>query len=240
MVIWSVVADGGLDVGVGDEVPARLLRPGPHAHGISDQQPSHLRELHRDLDLDGSGIPDADEFMLTYEEVNTSMWGGYERQDPKRSSGSCVSEHPAPLRREDDRLATELSRQYLQRCPLRTALMPGALELLDALTGRAHLHIITNGFEEVQQVKLEGVGHRDRFRVVLSSEACGTSEAGCTHLREGDATAEPINSSSVMMSGDSIGSDMVGARSAGLDRAHLASAGMQDLRPPAGWLNSPS
>lgn len=188
-----------------------------------------LHELHRDLDLDGSGIPDADEFILTYEEVNTSMWGGYE-------SGRIPKEVLRVLRFrntllhfgvKDDRLATELSRQYLQRCPLRTALMPGALELLDALTGRAHLHIITNGFEEVQRVKLKASGIQDRFRVVLSSERAGHRKPDVRIFEKAMRTAGADRSSSVMI-GDSIGSDMVGARSAGLDHAHLASAGMQD------------
>ena len=56
---------------------------------------------------------------------------------------------------QDDYLAKKLGDQYIQQCPLKTNMFPFTHEVLSYLREKYHLHIITNGFEEVQHVKLE-------------------------------------------------------------------------------------
>lgn len=48
--------------------------------------------------------------------------------------------------------------------------LPGAAELLDSLKGRARLGIITNGFTELQQVRLQKTGFAEHFDLLVISE----------------------------------------------------------------------
>ena len=115
-----------------------------------------LRELFHEHDFPGKGIADVHEFIDAYEEINAELWRSY-------SAGSMDKEVLRVLRFrnallqsgvKDDKLARAVGDAYIERCPRKQALMPGALEVLDRLRERFVLHIITNGFQETQHTKL--------------------------------------------------------------------------------------
>lgn len=179
-----------------------------------------LREL-----IDAHGLADRGvepgRFVAVYEEVNAALWA-------EHGAGRMPKEVLRVLRfREalrrcgvlDNRLPEALSRDYLAHCPRKPGLMPGARELLDAIAGRYRLHIITNGFEEVQRVKLACSGIGARFEVVLSSERAGAAKPDPrifhAALRQAGAGADES-----LVIGDSMEADMAGARAAGIDQAH--------------------
>jgi putative hydrolase of the HAD superfamily len=128
---------------------------------------------------------------------------------------------------EDGRLARTLEDQYLERCPKRGVLMPGALRLLEDLYPHYHLHIITNGFTEVQMQKLDTTGIRRFFKVVLTSEMAGVAKPAAGIFRHALRAAGAQVRASLMI-GDNARSDMAGARDAGLDQAHLSPQGTAD------------
>jgi putative hydrolase of the HAD superfamily len=181
-----------------------------------------LIELHGEMDLAGRGITDTDLFVSTYEEINEQLWG-------RLGKGGMKKEVLRVLRfrntlgafgLRDDHLARELGHRYLERCPRRTLLVPGAQPLVESLANSHRLHIITNGFHEVQQVKLRECGLRPHFNVVLTSEqaGCRKPDPVIFHKALGLAGARVENS---LMVGDSAAADMAGARAAGMDHAHL-------------------
>ena len=55
----------------------------------------------------------------------------------------------------EDELIHLLSEEYIDVLPFHNHLFEGAIELLEYLHPKYGLHIITNGFEEVQNLKLE-------------------------------------------------------------------------------------
>jgi len=180
-----------------------------------------LRELLSAHGLLARGVPDAEAFIAVFEEINHRLWA-------EHGAGRMPKEVMRVLRFRsalqhfgviDGRLPGRLSEEYLAQCPLKPALMPGAMELLDAVAGNYRLHIITNGFEEVQHVKLQHSGIADRFDVVLTSERAGAAkpspEIFALALRKAGASAEQS-----LMIGDNTEADMLGARNAGWDHAH--------------------
>lgn len=182
-----------------------------------------LAELYSDLELEAAGVPSAAELIACYEEVNEMLWARYEAGHlPKdvlrvlrfRNTLMHFGVHAKGL-------ANTMGHEYLERCPRKSALMPGTSELLQELHGRMRMHIITNGFQEVQAIKLtaSGIGHY--FDVVLTSEAAGASKPDprifARALR--DAKASPEQS---IMVGDNALADMAGARQAGWDHVHFA------------------
>ncbi|HRH37579.1 MAG TPA: YjjG family noncanonical pyrimidine nucleotidase [Flavobacteriales bacterium] len=188
-----------------------------------------LRELFETERLMEAGVSSAEEFIDTYEEINHALWA-------KHSAGVIPKEVLRALRfREalgrfgvkDNRLAQRLEHEYLARCPLRSLLMPGALEVLTSLHGRYRMHIITNGFDEVQGIKLNSAGITHFFDVVLTSERAGAAKPSPvifqSALHRTNATAETS-----LMIGDNIDADMHGARQAGWDHVHYAAACERD------------
>lgn len=189
-----------------------------------------LAELVHAHALIGRGVPDADGFIGAFEAVNAELW-------KQHGAGRMPKEVLRVLRFRsalqrfaiaDGRLAAALSSEYLERCPRKAALMPGAREVVEALGEHYALHIITNGFEEVQRVKLESCGFTGHFGVMLSSERAGAAKPDerifAEALRRTGATAERS-----LMIGDSAEADMQGARRAGWDHAHYTAESEPDL-----------
>lgn len=182
-----------------------------------------LRELHLDHRLEEAGVADVDEFIDVYEEINHAMWAQY-------TVGHIPKEVLRVLRFrntlarfgvKENGLANELGRDYLERCPRKPQLMPGACELLKGLHGRFKLHIITNGFDEVQDLKLKGSAIAHFFDLVLTSEKAGFTKPDprvfAEALRRTGALVEHS-----MMIGDNKEADMAGARAAGWVHVHYA------------------
>ncbi len=184
-----------------------------------------LRELHSLERLDEHGIPDPEEFIAAYEEVNQGLWGRYE-------AGHLSKEVLRVLRFrnslllfgvKDSKLATRLGHEYLERCPTRSLLMPGTLQLLQDLGTHYQMHIITNGFEEVQAVKIKSSGIVHFFTEVISSEKAGAKKPDprifAHAMKRSGARPEEC-----LMIGDNMHADMLGARLAGWDHVHFAAA----------------
>ncbi len=180
-----------------------------------------LRELFIDHGLAKEGVADVEGFIETYEEINHAMWAQY-------SVGRIPKEVLRVLRFRDtlarfgvkeNGLAADLGRGYLERCPLKGMLMPGARELLVELQGRFKLHIITNGFDEVQSVKLASSGIADHFDLVLTSEKAGAPKPDPRIFNEALKRTSATVATSLMI-GDNVDADMAGARNAGWDHVH--------------------
>lgn len=117
--------------------------------------------------------------------------------------------------RVSDRRIKLFSQLYIERLSYHTHLMPGARDILDYLAPRYSLHIITNGFEEVQHRKLTNSGISDYFSVVVSSETAGVKKP---HPDIFNAALERANvpAENSLMIGDSLEADIQGALKAGL------------------------
>ena len=91
------------------------------------------------------------------------------------------------------------------------------MELLDYLKPKYHLHLITNGFQEVQDTKLSLSGMKPFFETLTVSEEVGVKKPNpeIFHyaLSKAHATAEES-----LMIGDEMAVDIDGARAAGIDQ----------------------
>lgn len=117
---------------------------------------------------------------------------------------------------QDEPLVRRLSDAYVQISPLQTALFPAAIETLEALKQMGYqLHIITNGFQEVQFIKLENCGLRAFFDVIVCSEFVGKNkpEPAIFNYAMNQANAKPVNA---IMIGDDYHVDIAGALRTGM------------------------
>ncbi len=170
-----------------------------------------------------------EEFVAVYEQINGALWeqlddGAIPKEVLRAMRFKRTLEH---FKVHDAALARWLEVNYLERCPQRSRLMPGAMALLEDLHAHYHLHIITNGFTEIQATKLRSAGIRRFFRVVLTSEMAGISKPHVRIFRHAMRTAGAQAKESLMI-GDNARADIVGSRAAGMDQVHFRPEGPVD------------
>ncbi len=159
-----------------------------------------------------------DDFISIYKKHNKKFWKryrqGYISSDElrwKRFWHSMID-----IGVTDVELAQNVSSQYLELLPQQKKLCPGAYELLDELKNQDYrLHIVTNGFGEVQKAKLRSTGIYDYFTTITTSEE---TKAAKPHPRFFSMALEKANSSleNSVVIGDSLEADIKGALDYGI------------------------
>lgn len=98
----------------------------------------------------------------------------------------------------------------------------GAIRLLNKLKGNVKLGIITNGFTELQYARLDRLGIRDHFNLLVVSEEVGVAKPHPGIFDHAFANmGELVHRENVLMVGDNIESDILGGINAGLDTCWL-------------------
>lgn len=113
-------------------------------------------------------------------------------------------------------LAHRFSKDYLSIAPTKPHLCPFAKELLDYLKDKYQLHIITNGFPDVQSIKMASAQLESYFDVVVTSGSTGYKKPSPQIFEYALEKANAQISESIMI-GDSLEADIAGARNVSLD-----------------------
>lgn len=193
-----------------------------------------LEQLHMDMNLPEKGIHDFDLFHKNYLAHNERLWAQYRtghiKQDELRLKRMWLSLLDFNI--DDQELALQMNELFLQLLPNRTLLFPDTIEVLQYLESKDyHLHLITNGFEEIQHNKLKHSGLAPFFHVVVTSE-CSNSlkpqrEIFDYALRKTGAAVEES-----LMIGDALDVDVAGAFNVGMDAVHVNyNRTVQDIKP---------
>ena len=169
--------------------------------------------------LHSLGIPSAQEFHDIYEPHNLELWKRYRENKITKEELNRVR-FGFPLEQYgviDDNLAKKLSEDYVYYSPRTVRLVEGAIEILDYLKPKYHLHLITNGFKEVQDVKLIKSGFKPYFDTLTVSEEIGIKKPDprifIYAMQKAGAKAEES-----IMIGDEMDVDIDGARAAHIDQ----------------------
>ena len=106
---------------------------------------------------------------------------------------------------------------YLFKSPRKPHVIEGAHETLSYLKSKYALHILTNGFSEVQFVKVENSGLAPFFETIITSEMAGFQkpkpEIFYYILEKTGAEKEET-----LMIGDDLEADILGAKNVGIDQ----------------------
>jgi len=112
---------------------------------------------------------------------------------------------------------SQFNKEYLYECPQKPNLIEGTVELLDALSSEYELHIITNGFIDVQATKMEMSGLSPYFSHVITSEGASAKKPQ-RKIFDFAMKQTGANIASSIMIGDNLSTDIKGARDYGLDQ----------------------
>lgn len=178
-----------------------------------------FHELFQYFELKQKGIDDFDHFFEEYHIINHALWEAYKKQEVTREHLNFHRFHDTLCLfgvNEPD-LATRMGDHYLKISPYKTALYPGTIDLLLKLQDQYNMHIITNGFEDVQFIKMEQSKLDGYFQTIITSEEAGVKkpDQGIFDyaLRKAGASAKES-----LMIGDDVEADILGAANAGIDQ----------------------
>ncbi|KAB1155216.1 noncanonical pyrimidine nucleotidase, YjjG family [Tenacibaculum aiptasiae] len=128
-----------------------------------------------------------------------------------------------------DDLINKISEDYIKYLPNNNYLFEGTIEILDYLIEKYELHIITNGFEEVQNVKLKKSGIDKYFNKVITSECIGVKKPDPKIFEYALKQANALADNSMMI-GDSYEADVLGAMNVGMSTIHFVNENDIDNR----------
>ena len=177
-----------------------------------------LSEIFSEFSLGDKGVESVDFFIEVYEKYNLKMWSDY--RNGKMSKETLRTERfrqsLSHVGVKDKKLSLNIGDYYVENSPIKTALFPGTLDVLNELGQRYEMHIITNGFEEIQDVKLTNSGLIDFFNQIITSEKAGTKKPHPAIFMYSLKMADAKASESLMI-GDNQLVDVEGAQKMGMD-----------------------
>jgi putative hydrolase of the HAD superfamily len=180
-----------------------------------------LKKLHGEYNLVSRGIPDFDEFYKAYCIHNDKLWerfrNGYIKRDELRWKRIWLT--LIDFKIGDTALAHEMSTAYLEILPTQTILLPYARELLAHCKDRYVLHLITNGFETTQWLKLQYSGISSYFSEVITSEKSNSLKPH-KEIFDYALKATGAEADNSIMIGDALDIDILGAHNAGWDQVY--------------------
>ena len=192
-----------------------------------------IAELFETFRLADAGIASADEFSRHFIAINRQLWADY---DKNLVTHDHIRAHRFPmvfraLGIDESAIKHDLNAEYLRLLPRKPHLLASAREVLEHLKDRYTMHIITNGFADIQAVKMDSAEIAHYFTLVVTSENANAKKPDPLvfeyALRAAGATAGES-----LMIGDNYEADIQGAKRVGMDTVFYNTAGTSVNDPP--------
>ena len=119
-----------------------------------------------------------------------------------------------------DELIDTLAIQYIELMPNFNHLFEGAIDILNYLKDKYQLHIITNGFQEVQDKKMKSSKIQHYFDQVITSESVGVKKPNPLIFEHALSVSKATKENSIMI-GDSLEADIEGAINFGMEAIYF-------------------
>lgn len=189
-----------------------------------------MLQLFEDHEIEKKCQTNFDNFITVYEEINHDLWHKYSLQLTTKEELRYLRFHKAFLHFEhnDLDLAHHWANEYLTISPYKTHLIEGAVEVLEYLKGKYELHIITNGFKEVQHIKLNACNLYPYFKNIIISEEHGFNKPD-VKIFELAQNLSNSNHQECVMVGDNFDTDIIGALNAQWKAIYLAKANKETI-----------
>ena len=181
-----------------------------------------LLELCVAHNLSAKGIEDYEAFIKNYKVHNEALWDLYrvDKISQKDLRRERFERALADYKVVDAELATKIGEDYISICPKKNKLFPHTIEVLDYLSKKYTLHIITNGFHEVQHIKLQHAGLTPYFDKIITSEQVGVKKPNPKIFNYALQKANTSAEESIMI-GDDLEVDVLGAEQMGIQGVYF-------------------
>jgi len=171
------------------------------------------------------------QYLQIYQVFNRQVWKGYEHGEISTTE----------LRLKRFRLLfekigvsldpQEFSQHYLENLAQASDLLPGVLEVMNALSGHYHTALVTNGLKDVQRPRLEHSAIRPFIEKIFISEELGVAKPSDGFFKAVFREISFPAKADVLIIGDSLATDMQGGISYGIDTCWFNPAGKISTLP---------
>ncbi len=165
-------------------------------------------------------------FSNDYWKRNTEVWALYSKGLMDKST--LIKErfrYPFQCKGVDvtDEFLLELNDWFLERTSTKSKLIEGAIDLLKYLNSKYEVHMLSNGFEQVQYAKMRNSGVEQYFKEVILSDHIGVNKPDKAIFDYAIEKTGAIVSESIMI-GDNMDTDILGAKNFGMDQLYFNSS----------------
>ncbi|HEY0741140.1 MAG TPA: YjjG family noncanonical pyrimidine nucleotidase [Chryseosolibacter sp.] len=181
-----------------------------------------LQELFDSYELQTNGVIDCKSFQQQFKKVNTELWELYDRglitnEVIRKERFKQILAH---FNIQNEELCEKLSVDYLYACPKKSALIPFAMETLTYLADHYPMTIVTNGFEEIQHLKLTAGNITRYFDHIITSQKAGAKKPS-RQIFDYAMKVNNVRPHEVVMIGDNLITDIGGALNASIDTIYF-------------------
>lgn len=172
--------------------------------------------------------PDEEKYLL-YSRINDSLWKAFERGEIPKDAirKSRYTKLFEKLHIEADGIAVELD--YERFLGEGHELVENAEEVLAFLAERYPLYVVTNGFASVQKNRLKLSGIERFMKQIFISEEIGYQKPQKEFFDVCFSRIDPpVAPGEVLLIGDSLSSDILGAKNAGIASCWFNPAGAEN------------
>jgi len=156
---------------------------------------------------------DLNSFLRVYTPINQKYWKLYREEKVSKPAlrYKRLKETFDLLNYNiSDDLINYLAIVYIDNLPNYNMLFEGTIEVLNYLSPKYEMHIITNGFEEIQTKKLKNSGIKQYFDKIITSESVGVKKPNPKIFDYALQSANAKAEHSIMI-GDNYEADVQGA-----------------------------
>jgi putative hydrolase of the HAD superfamily len=186
-----------------------------------------FKDLYNIYNIDKILHADFLSFYNSYKKHNSLLWEKYRKAEIKKEYLSLhrfiftLNDYGC----NDNILALKMSEDYLRLSPQKSLLFPHTHEVLDFLKNKYCLHIITNGFVEVQYTKIKNSGLAKYFSTTIISEEVGFQKPN-KQIFEFSLQKVSAKAEESIMIGDDLKVDILGAKQVGIDQIFFNYSGI--------------
>ena len=165
------------------------------------------------------------DFLEVYIPLNHSFWKLYREEKISKEDlryQRLKQSFDEIKKSVDDETIDSLSEAYIANLSNFGNVFPNAIEILQYLKPKYQIHIITNGFHEVQGKKLKNSGIHMFFEHIVDSEMAGVKKPNPKIFNLALEKAQVHAEKSIMI-GDNLEADILGAKAVGMNTIHFNS-----------------
>lgn len=163
--------------------------------------------------------PEFDDFFKKYMSINLNLWSLYEHNkiDKETLKAERFKKSLADFIDLSPQQSLEINNDFMDRGTRKKNVIEGVKEVLDYLQPKYELYILSNGFQEVQDQKMENAELKPYFKKVILSDHVGKNKPHPLIFSHALDEARVANTSSIMI-GDNINTDILGAKNSNIDQ----------------------
>ncbi|WP_201986257.1 YjjG family noncanonical pyrimidine nucleotidase [Hymenobacter rubidus] len=181
-----------------------------------------LHTLYERHDFARFGTFTVDQFIQVYSDINHALWRMYQsgKISQRQLRDVRFARTLAKLGVTEDDTPPNISAEFTDILPQKSAVFPFTHEVLDYLKPKYRMHLITNGFNDIQEIKLASSNLTHYFESIITSEHSGHLKPDPRMFQHALAHTGATATESLMI-GDNLECDVLGAFNAGIDQVYF-------------------